>query len=166
MKRESVSTRGMSQRETSGGAHPRVLVVESDAASRARIASVLRRTPLIVDETGEGKRALELLSEHEYVVALLDLQLPDLEGIQLVDAIGRQGPAARTVVIAVTGPDPNRIEGLDGTRVHGLIRKPYEPEEIASVIAACAEIRGRGAFDAMAIAALLSGAPLMALLKL
>jgi CheY-like chemotaxis protein len=92
MKRESISTRGMSRRETSGASHPRVLVVESDDAARERIASVLRRTPLIVDEAGEGKRALELLEAFGEILERF------LEGFLT-------GPPGRRLRIAVANAD-------------------------------------------------------------
>jgi hypothetical protein len=68
------------------------------------------------------------------------------------------------VVLVLTAADQGLIDRLDPNLIHGLIRKPFDPEEVADVIAACAEIRGRSTFETMALAAMLAGGPLVSLL--
>ena len=84
----------------------------------------------------------------------------ELEGE--VDRYG-QDPALRVLVI--TGADRSEIAKLNPRRVHGIIRKPFDRDELAAVVVACAEIRSRKAFDTMAIATMIAGSPLLALLR-
>jgi hypothetical protein len=58
------------------------------------------------------------------------------------------------------------LERLNANKIHGIVKKPFDPREVAEVVAACAEIRGRSAFETMAVATVMTGAPLIALLKL
>jgi len=45
------------------------------------------------------------------------------------------------------------------------VRKPFDPEELAALVVACAEIRSRNSFGTMAIATVIAGSPLLALLN-
>jgi hypothetical protein len=65
----------------------------------------------------------------------------------------------------LTGADRTIVERLDPQRIHGVVRKPFDPEELASVVVACAEIRGRSTFETMAIATVLAGSPFIAWLS-
>jgi hypothetical protein len=69
-------------------------------------------------------------------------------------------------VLVISGADRRVLDQLDSQKIHGIVRKPFDPDEVAAVVAACAEIRGRSAFETMALATMMTGAPLMALLKL
>jgi CheY-like chemotaxis protein len=143
----------------------RVLVVDDDAVTRELLGSVLRQQSLIVDEARDGSEALALIKEHQYAVILLDLLMPVLDGFGVLD--GLDGPAliAPPVVLVITGAGRSEIARLDPRRVHGIMKKPFDPEELAAVVVACAEIRGRKAFETMAIATMIAGSPLLALLS-
>ncbi|HXH41530.1 MAG TPA: response regulator [Thermoanaerobaculia bacterium] len=142
----------------------RVLVVDDDQAIRQLLVHVLRRYPLLVDEACDGQQALELIREHQYAVILLDLLMPVLDGFGVLDVLGGPRMPSPPVVLVITGADRGQIERLHPRLVHGIVRKPFDAEEIAAVVVACAEIRGRNTFGAMAIATMLAGSPLLALL--
>jgi DNA-binding NarL/FixJ family response regulator len=91
--------------------------------------------------------------------------MPGVDGFQVLDAIDSSGADA-PVVLVVSGADRATLEQLDARRIHGIVKKPFDPQEIASVVAACAEIRGGRTFDTMALATMMSSAPLIALFKL
>jgi CheY-like chemotaxis protein len=99
-----------------------------------------------------------------YAVILLDLLMPNVDGFTLLEALGQH--EVQPVVIVVTGAERGAVEQLGARAIHGIVRKPFDPQELATVVAACADIRGRSAFGAMAIAAVVAGSPLLALLNL
>ncbi|MDQ3280154.1 MAG: response regulator [Acidobacteriota bacterium] len=145
--------------------HRQILVVDDDPAVRQILATALRQLNMVVDEAAEGRTAIQLLSENHYSVVLLDLLMPDVDGFGVLDAI--DGASAQPpIVLVVTGADHSIVERLDARRIHGIVRKPFDAAEIAQVVAACAEIRSRSAFEKMAIATMISSAPLIAFLKL
>jgi CheY-like chemotaxis protein len=143
----------------------RVLVVDDDPMVRDLLVFVLRRHSLAVDQASNGREALSLIKANPYAVIVLDLLMPVLDGFGVLDALGGPEMPSPPVVLVLTGADRGDITHLDAQRVHGIVRKPFDPEELASIVVACAEIRGRNAFGTMAIATVLAGSPLLALLK-
>ena len=129
------------------------------------LVAALRQRSLIIDEAEDGARALELLRENSYSVVLLDLLMPNVDGFAVLSALD-ESSAFAPVVMVVTGADRSVVEQLDSRRIHGIVRKPFDPQEIAGIVAACADIRERSAFETMAIATMMSGVPLIGLLKL
>ncbi len=147
------------------GQQKRVLIVDDDAVTRELLLAALQRYSLTIDVACDGHEALELIKEHQYAVIILDLLMPVLDGFGVLD--GLDGPAARSppVVLVITGAGRSEIARLNPRRVHGIMKKPFDPEELAAVVVACAEIRSRKAFDTMAIATMIAGSPLLALLQ-
>jgi CheY-like chemotaxis protein len=143
----------------------RVLVVDDDAGLRSLLAATLRRRGLHVDEAADGEQALALASTNQYAVMLLDLLMPVLDGFGVLDRISKDELAPSPVVLVITGADRSAIDRVGAHRVHGIVRKPFDIEEIANVVVACAEIRERSSFETMAIATMIAGGPFLALLN-
>lgn len=141
--------------------HRKVLVVDDDPTVRRMLAAVFRQKALSVDEADGGEAAISLLREHAYGVVLLDLLMPRTTGFDVLDAMRKDVPAP-PVVLVITGAPSEVVGQLDPNRMHGIIKKPFDPEEVASIVAACADIRERSVLDAMGIG--LAGSALAALL--
>jgi len=139
----------------------RVLVVDDDDGTRKLLSAVLLGRGLVVDEAGDGEEALALIESQPYGVIVLDLLMPVIDGFAVVEKLSALTP--RPVVLVVTGAAHNVVDQLDAATVHGIIRKPFDAEEIANVVAACAEIRWRMSLEAMALA-MAAGGSLFALL--
>ncbi len=146
------------------GQQKRVLIVDDDALTRELLLSVLQGHALTVDVACDGREALALIKEHPYAVILLDLLMPVLDGFGVLDGLGEE-VTPPPVVLVITGADRGEIAKLNPRRVHGIIRKPFDRDELAAVVVACAEIRSRKAFDTMTIATMIAGSPLLALLR-
>lgn len=142
----------------------RVLVVDDDADIRELLVTTLRQRNLVVDTASGGREAIALLHEHTYTVVLLDLMMPEVDGFAVLESMDRSMPV-HPVVLVVTAAERARIDALDPRRIHGVVRKPFDPMEIAEIVGACADLRGRSALETMALATMLSGAPLLALLS-
>jgi CheY-like chemotaxis protein len=137
----------------------RVLIVDDDKDVRDILSSVLQQRGIHADCATNGREALDLIAQHPYVVVVLDLMMPEVDGFTVLETL--QAAGTMPVVLVVTAADQGLIDRLDASLIHGLIRKPFEPVEIADVIAACADIRSRSAFETMAIAAMIAGGPLV-----
>jgi two-component system response regulator ResD len=143
----------------------RILVVDDDPRVRELLVWVLERHSLAVDQASDGREALALVAEHQYAVIVLDLLMPVLDGFGVLAALAEREVSSPPVVLVLTAADGGDILRLDARRVHGIVKKPFDPEELATIIVACAEIRNRNAFGTMAIATVLAGGPLLALLN-
>ena len=141
----------------------RVLIVDDDKDVREILFTVLQARGIQADCAANGREALDLVAQHSYVVVVLDLMMPEVDGFTVVETLHASG--TMPVVLVLTAADQGAIDRLDANLIHGLIRKPFEPAEIADVIAACADIRSRSMFETMAIAAMLAGGPLVTLLS-
>ena len=73
-----------------------ILVVDDDPVLSHLLATVLTQAGFGVVRAEDGRRALQLMSEHRYAVVLLDDQLPGLAGIEVVEAV-RSRPETSTV---------------------------------------------------------------------
>lgn len=144
--------------------HRRVLVVDDDPEVRALLAAVLRQRSLIVDEAGDGREAIALLQEHVYSVVLLDLLMPVVDGFTVLDSLS-DGLPMPPIVLVITGADRQHVQALDSRRIHGILRKPLVAQEVADVVEACVDIRGRSAFETMALTTMITSAPILALLS-
>jgi len=145
--------------------HRRVLVVDDDPDVRRILAAAMRQKSLTIDEAEDGKQAIDLLRQHSYSVVVLDLLMPQVNGFAVLDAIDETSANA-PIVLVVSGASRNVLDALDTRRIHGVIRKPFIPQDVADIVAACADVRTRSAFETMALATMMTGAPLIALLKL
>lgn len=144
-----------------GEQHRRVLVVDDDSSIRQMIVSAFRRSGLTVDEAADGREAIDLIRVNDYAVILLDLLMPNVDGFTVLQHLPHDAPF-RPVVLVVTGADRAALESLDAQRIHGVVRKPFDIDEISKVVTACADIRERNQFGAMAIATMIAGGPLLA----
>ena len=140
----------------------RVLVVDDDVGIRKLLCAVLRDRGLSVDEAGDGQQALDLIDAQQYGVVVLTLVMPVIDGLIVAEKLGQRTP--RPVVLVVTGAPHEMVEALDPAHIHGIVRKPFDAEEIANVVAACAEIRSRMSMETMALA-MMAGGSLFAILN-
>lgn len=144
--------------------HRRILVVDDDPEIRRILVTALRLRSLQIDEAIDGASALELLRQNRYAVVLLDIMMPGIDGFSVLESLGQEPDPP--VVLVVSGAGKQVLDRVDTSKIHGIVKKPFDPLEIAEVVSACADIRGRSSFETMAYATLLGGSSLIALLKL
>ena len=108
-----------------------VLVVEDDASVRTSLAEMLRSDGYRVVEAMDCESALERLNSHPVGVVLLDVLLPGLSGLWLLDEVEDLPP-----VILCTGHlyDPAVIARRD--KVFMFLEKPVEPPRLLKAVAA------------------------------
>jgi DNA-binding response OmpR family regulator len=130
----------MSRSAPSAGV-PNVLVVDDDLALRGLFTTLLTKKGFAVDTATDGRTAFDQLQHHTYSVILLDLMMPDVNGFELLDKLQRDSPTLLDRVIVMTGASQRSIESLDTTRIWGLIRKPFDIDQLVSSTMACAQGR-------------------------
>lgn len=107
----------------------RLLIVEDEQDLADVLAKGLRRDGYAVDIASEGLTALSNLSEVDYDLVALDVNLPDVDGWEILESLGQEHPATR--VLMLTGRDDlsDRLRGLDGGADDYLV-KPFETAEL------------------------------------
>jgi two-component system OmpR family response regulator len=107
----------------------RILLVEDDAALASAVCSYLEAKAFVVDVAPGLTQARAALAAMQYAAVLLDLHLPDGEGLSLLPHV--RALRDRPIVIVLTARDQvtDRIRGLDAGADDYLI-KPYDPAEL------------------------------------
>jgi two-component system response regulator QseB len=113
----------------------RILLVEDDRMIGESIRTALRQDGSAVDWVRDGNSASTTLATEEFDLVLLDLGLPQRDGLEILRAL--RGRRDQTPVIIVTARDAvqDRVAGLDAGADDYLV-KPFELEELAARIRA------------------------------
>jgi DNA-binding response OmpR family regulator len=107
-----------------------VLVVDDDEAVRTSFANVLRVAGFDVVEMPDGTGALELIRAQDVAAVLLDVGLPDLDGLSMLDCLDDPPP----VVLATAHPyNDEVIRRRD--KVFSFIMKPVPPDTLIAKVA-------------------------------
>jgi CheY-like chemotaxis protein len=117
------------------------LVVDDDQALQGLFTTLLQREGFDVDCAADGLLAFDQLTRHTYSVILLDLMMPNVNGFELLARLHRESPALLPRVIVMTGASQRAIENLDMRGIWGLIRKPFDIDDLLTSAVACAEGR-------------------------
>ena len=115
---------------------PKALVVEDEAMTRALLAQLLGALDCDVDLAIDGEQALAQLRSHDYDVVLLDIILPGMSGIEVMEALWRDRPHALACIIVVTGLDVREIRSLFPA-VHETLSKPVLPGRLREAVRSC-----------------------------
>jgi DNA-binding response OmpR family regulator len=109
---------------------PRVLVIEDDLASAAALAEGLRAEGFVAWVAHSGEEALEAWQERQPDAVLLDLALPDMDGLDVCRAI-RVGDVVPLIIATGRVGESDRVCGLE-MGADDYVCKPVDPREVAA----------------------------------
>lgn len=92
----------------------KLLLVEDEALLSKNIAKGLRLLGYAVDCAFDGEEALELYSLNDYDLMILDLNLPKLDGMEVLQRIREQDADFRILILSARDTLEDKISGLDG----------------------------------------------------
>ena len=113
----------------------RALVVEDDRALRAQVAGALRAEGFALDETGDGTEGLYLATEMPIDIAVVDLGLPSLDGLELVRRARAAGVGVPVLVLTARDAWQDKVEGLEAG-ADDYLAKPFRMEELLARVRA------------------------------
>jgi len=118
----------------------RVLIADDEPMIRAGVRAVLATAPDIevVAEAVDGHDAVELVRRHRPAVAVLDIRMPGLNGIDAAAEIRDVAPAIGVVMLTTFGEDDYILRALGGGAA-GFLIKSGDPEELIAGVRAVAE---------------------------
>jgi len=121
-----------------GKARYRALIVEDDPAIRRLVEKLLARREVDVDSAGDGRIAVQRLSENHYSVVILDLMVPELNGFELVQRIKESGSGVPVAVVSAVSQQA--LTQLDLDVVKLVISKPFDVDEFTkAILTLCAD---------------------------
>jgi len=123
----------------------RALIVEDDqnVAESVALCLQLRWSGIIADITDQGLKAVEMMKFEPYDVMILDINLPDIDGFEVLKRI-RRFSNVPTVIVSVRRSEEDQIKGLD-MGADDYIVKPFRHRDLVARVNAV--LRRSGAFS-------------------
>jgi two-component system response regulator VanR len=119
----------------------RVLVAEDEARLAETVAGGLRRRGMAVDVALDGEQALFKARVHGYDVVVLDRDLPEVHGDQVCEAISREHPRTKVLMLTAAASVDELVDGL-GHGADDYMGKPFSFAELVARVQALARRTG------------------------
>jgi two-component system response regulator ResD len=108
--------------------HISLLVVDDEDRIRRLLKMYLEREGYEVDEAENGEIALEMAIEKDYHCILLDVMMPEKDGLEVITEL-REHKATPIMLLTAKGEEANRVEGFE-LGADDYIVKPFSPREV------------------------------------
>jgi DNA-binding response OmpR family regulator len=123
----------------------RILVVDDEDSIVQVLEQRLRRDGFEVSVANDGAHALALMHELQPAVAVLDLGLPDMDGLDVLRQWRANGAQVPVIILTARGDEMERVTGLE-VGADDYVSKPFSPRELVARIRAL--LRRTAAVDA------------------
>src|SRR5580704_13978882 len=121
----------------------RILIVEDDRMIGAAVSQALKDAAYAVDWVMDGQTAIDAAEAEAYDLALLDLSLPAIDGLEVLRCLRKGGRAVPVIVVTARDRIDDRIGGLDLGADDYLV-KPFETRELLARMRAILRRQGSG----------------------
>lgn len=107
----------------------RLLVVEDESLLRQQLTMGLQRAGYVVDDAADGRAGLFQALEYDYDAAIIDLGLPQIDGISVIRQLREAGRKYPVLILTARGDWQDKVAGLDAG-ADDYVVKPFRIEEI------------------------------------
>jgi len=116
----------------------RILVVDDDRDMQALLQELLESEAYEVDTANDGLIALEKLAHQRerYEVILLDLTMPQMNGLQLIQVLRQQEEACLRKIIVVSG-NQDAVQQAIWLGIRSFLAKPFDLETLLDLVSSC-----------------------------
>ena len=111
-----------------------ILVVDDEPAFRLFVSTVLRDAGYEVRAAQNGAEALTLLGARHFHLVLTDLKMPDVSGIEILEAVRRDSPETPVILITAFGTIESAVEATRKGAADYLLKPLKDPEELRRVV--------------------------------
>lgn len=111
----------------------RILIIDDDETIRKSITTVLEQKGYVVDTAESGQVAVTKSETETYDLALIDIRLPDMDGVQLLTAMKETTPKMVKIIITGYPSLQNAMEAVN-KGADGYIVKPVKMDELLTMI--------------------------------
>jgi DNA-binding response OmpR family regulator len=119
-----------------GRSTPRLLLCDDSPVERLALAHYLRKIGFDVDEAGDGESALAQLKNREVDLLLLDLEMPDVDGIDILNYVRKHRRALPVILLSGLSPDEiqQKMSHLRQPVLPPLFIKPVDPMQLVELV--------------------------------
>ncbi len=107
----------------------RILIVEDELSLQQQLADTLRDNDYVVDVASDGEEGLYFAKEYPVDLAIVDLGLPKLDGVELIKQLRASGKAYPVLILTARSRWQEKVEGLEAG-ADDYLTKPFHPEEM------------------------------------
>jgi len=120
----------------------RVLVIEDEREILSQLSEVLKRAGFVVDAAEDGEQGLYFATEYPIDIAIIDLGLPKMGGMEIIKRVRKKGLAYPILILTARARWQDRVEGLEAG-ADDYLDKPYHKEELIARLRALLRRTGR-----------------------
>jgi DNA-binding NtrC family response regulator len=113
---------------------PCILIVDDEPNVRLNYRVALETEGLEVFEAPDGESALALLAERNFNLVILDMRMPEMGGLELLEIMRRKGIQAPAVIITAYGDIPHAVQAIKLGAID-FLEKPLTPDALRSTVA-------------------------------
>ncbi|WP_158970675.1 response regulator transcription factor [Paraglaciecola sp. L3A3] len=113
----------------------RVLIVEDDSRLLTQLDTLLQQNGYSVDLADDGAKALFLLAEHPYDLAIIDIGLPVVDGFEVIQKARKNDVTCPILILTARDRWQEKVEGLDAG-ADDYLTKPFHNEELLARVKA------------------------------
>jgi two-component system, OmpR family, response regulator PhoP len=113
----------------------RLMVAEDDSRLLTQLDQLLQKNGYSVDLADDGAKALFLLSEHPYDLAIIDIGLPVMDGFELIQQARKKSVTCPILILTARDRWQEKVEGLE-SGADDYLTKPFHNEELLARIKA------------------------------
>lgn len=110
-----------------------VLIVDDASFMRLRLRRVVTEQGHDVIEAGNGLEAVEMYKEHKPDVVLMDITMPEMDGLEALKEIVKLDPAAKVIMCTALGQKSMVMEAVKAG-AKDFIVKPFQPEQVVEAV--------------------------------
>ena len=107
----------------------RLLVIEDDATLRESLAETLAEAGFAMEQAADGKEGLYFALEYPIDLAIVDLGLPEMSGLDVIREVRKQGKDFPILILTARDRWEDKVDGLDAG-ADDYVVKPFQSEEV------------------------------------
>src|SRR5258708_19829100 len=112
----------------------RVLIVDDEASQRAGLGGIVTAWGMLSDTASDGVEALEKLAKIPVDVILTDLNMPGMDGFELLDKLRIMGDSPPTIVLTAYGSMDSAIKTVHELGAFWFLEKPIQPTPLEPLV--------------------------------
>ena len=113
---------------------PSVLIVDDEPNVRLTYRTALETEGLEVREAPDGLAALDAMNERQFDLAILDMRMPEVSGLELLERMRQQGIQTPVVIVTAYGDISHAVRAMKLGAID-FLEKPLTPETLRAMVA-------------------------------
>jgi len=112
----------------------RILIVDDETNVRLNFRITLEMEGYEIFEACSAEQALDVLAEHSFALAILDIRLPGMDGLELLAKMRERGNRVPAIFVTACGDVPHAVEAMKLGAID-FLQKPLRPGELRNIVA-------------------------------